>query len=38
MLHKDYASKVSVLKISGREPQGAWREEERIGGKPPLVK
>jgi hypothetical protein len=24
-------------KISGREPQGAWRQEELIGGKPPVV-
>jgi hypothetical protein len=25
-------------KIFGRDPQGAWRQEERIGGKPPVVK
>jgi hypothetical protein len=25
-------------KISGREPQGAWRQDELIGGKPPVVK
>jgi hypothetical protein len=25
-------------KISGRESQGAWRQEELIGGKPPVVK
>jgi hypothetical protein len=24
--------------ISGRDPQGAWRQEELIGGKPPVVK
>jgi hypothetical protein len=24
--------------ISGREPQGAWRQDELIGGKPPVVK
>jgi hypothetical protein len=26
------------LKNSGREPQGAWRQEEQIGGKLPVVK
>jgi hypothetical protein len=25
-------------KISDREPQGAWRQDELIGGKPPVVK
>jgi hypothetical protein len=25
-------------KNSGRDPQGAWREDELIGGKPPVVK
>jgi hypothetical protein len=25
-------------KNSGLEPQGAWRQDERIGGKPPVVK
>jgi hypothetical protein len=24
--------------ISGRESQGAWRQDELIGGKPPVVK
>jgi hypothetical protein len=24
--------------ISGREYQGAWRQDELIGGKPPVVK
>jgi hypothetical protein len=24
--------------ISDREPQGAWREDELIGDKPPVVK
>jgi hypothetical protein len=24
--------------ISGRESQGAWRQDEPIGGKPPVVK
>jgi hypothetical protein len=27
-----------MLKISGRDPQGAWRQDELIGGKPPVVK
>jgi hypothetical protein len=27
-----------VKKITGRESQGAWRQEEVIGGKPPVVK
>jgi hypothetical protein len=36
MLHKDYDRKGSVeKKISGR---GAWRKDELIGGKPPVVK
>jgi hypothetical protein len=35
MLHKDYDRKGSVAKkISGRDPQGAWRQDELIGGKP----
>jgi hypothetical protein len=39
MLHKDYDRKGSVVKkISGREPQGAWCQEELIGSKPPVVK
>ena len=25
-------------KISGRDPQGAWRQDELIGGKPQIVK
>jgi hypothetical protein len=25
-------------KIFGREPQGAWHQDELIGGKPPVVK
>jgi hypothetical protein len=24
--------------ISGRDPQGAWRQDELIGCKPPVVK
>jgi hypothetical protein len=31
MLHKDYD-------LSGRDPHGAWRQYELIGGKPPVVK
>jgi hypothetical protein len=38
MLHKDYESKYSVEKNDGRESQGACRQEEMIGGKPPVVK
>jgi hypothetical protein len=38
MLHKDYYHKSSVEKICGRGSQGAWRQDELIGGKPPVVK
>jgi hypothetical protein len=39
MLHKDYYRKGSVeKKNSSRESQGAWRQDEVIGGKPPVVK
>jgi hypothetical protein len=39
MLHKDYGRKFSIEnKNSGRESQGAWRQHELIGGKPPVVK
>jgi hypothetical protein len=39
MLHKDHNRKGSVEKEnSGREPQGAWRQDELIDGKPPFVK
>jgi hypothetical protein len=39
MLHKEYDRKGLVgKKISGRESQGAWRQDELIGGKPPVVK
>jgi hypothetical protein len=38
MLHNDYESKYSVKKIVGRESQGACRQDELIGGKPPVVK
>jgi hypothetical protein len=36
MLHKVFDSKGSVKKISGRDRQGTWREDEMIGGKPPV--
>jgi hypothetical protein len=39
MLHKDYNRKCSVEKnITGHESQGAYRQDEMIGGKPPVVK
>jgi hypothetical protein len=39
MVHKDYDRKGSVeKKIVGRESQRAWRQDELIGGKPPVVK
>jgi hypothetical protein len=39
MLHKDYKRKGSAAKKnSGRDPQGAWRENELIGVKPPVLK
>jgi hypothetical protein len=38
MLHKDYYRRSSVeKKSSGRVSQGAWRQDELIGGKPPVV-
>jgi hypothetical protein len=37
MLLKEYDRKGSVEKISGREFQGAWSQDELIGGKPPVV-
>jgi hypothetical protein len=37
--HKDYDRKGSVAKkISVREPESAWRQDEVIGRKPPVVK
>jgi hypothetical protein len=37
--YEDYDRKVQLQKeISGREPQGAWRQDEVIDGKPPVVK
>jgi hypothetical protein len=39
MLHEDYNRKCSIeKKNTGRESQGAWRQDELIGGKPPVVK
>jgi hypothetical protein len=39
MLHKDSERKTSIAKkISGRDPQGAWRQDELIDGKLPVVK
>jgi hypothetical protein len=40
MLHKDCDRKGSVAKkkISGYEPQRAWRQDELIGSKLPVVK
>jgi hypothetical protein len=39
VLHKDYTRKCSVgKKNTGRESQGACRQDELIGGKPLVVK
>jgi hypothetical protein len=39
MLYKDYNRKCSVEdKIADLESQGACRQDELIGGKPPVVK
>jgi hypothetical protein len=39
MLYKDYNLKSSITKKNpGSDPQGAWRQDELIGGKPPIVK
>jgi hypothetical protein len=38
MLHKDYDRKGSVEKISGRDPQDVWRQDELTGSKPPVIK
>jgi hypothetical protein len=39
MLYKDYGRRSSIeKKNSGRESQGAPRQDELIGGKPPVVK
>jgi hypothetical protein len=38
MLHKDYNRKSSVEEnIIGRESQGTCRQDEPMGGKPPVV-
>jgi hypothetical protein len=38
MFRKDYDRKGSVGKnISGRGPQGAWQQDELIGGKLPVA-
>jgi hypothetical protein len=38
MLHEDYGRKVSVEKEApALVPQGVWRKDELIGGKPPVV-
>jgi hypothetical protein len=38
VLHKDYDRKGSVEKKLMAESQVAWRYDETIGGKPPVVK
>jgi hypothetical protein len=40
MLHNDYDCMGSVAKrkIYVLDPQGAWRQDELIGGKSPVVK
>jgi hypothetical protein len=39
MLHKDDNRKGSVeKKIDGRKSQEAWRQDELVAGKPPVVK
>jgi hypothetical protein len=38
MLRKDNARKGSVEKISGRESQGAWRQNKLIYGNPTVIK
>jgi hypothetical protein len=38
MLHKDCYYKGSVEKISGRGSEGSWRQDELIGGNPPVVR
>jgi hypothetical protein len=37
-IHKDYYRKSSAEKVSGHGSQGAWRQDELISGKPPVVK
>jgi hypothetical protein len=31
-------TRVQLKKISGRDPQGAWRQDALTGGKQPVVK
>jgi hypothetical protein len=39
MIHKAYNASVQLdNKVTGRESQGACRQEELIGDKPPFVK
>jgi hypothetical protein len=38
VLHRDYDSKGSVEKISGRESQKAWHQDKLIGGKPSVLR
>jgi hypothetical protein len=38
MLHNAYDRKCCVEKIAGRESQEAFRQDELISGKPPVVK
>jgi hypothetical protein len=38
MLHKNYYRKGFVENISGRGPQGAWRQDKLIAYKPPVAK
>jgi hypothetical protein len=40
MLRNDFDRKGSAAKRknSGREHQGAWHQDELIGGKPPVIK
>jgi hypothetical protein len=39
MLQKDMTASVQLKKkVFGRKPQGAWHQDELIGGKLPVVK
>jgi hypothetical protein len=38
MNKKGSTEKKKKKKISGRQSQGAWHQDELIGGKPPVVK
>jgi hypothetical protein len=37
MLNKDNDRKGAVEKNAGRQSQGAWRQDQLIGGKPQVV-